>query len=81
MERAASSRREGEIVGFEVVEKNVSSELAYVVELERKKGKFGGREEITPYELRATMIFRSEGATWKVIHRHADQMPATETTA
>ena len=80
MERAASSRREGEIVGFEVVEKNVTSEIAYVVELERMRGKFGGREEIAPYDLRATMIFRPEGATWKVVHRHADQIPATETT-
>jgi ketosteroid isomerase-like protein len=80
MERAASSRREGEIVGFEVVEKNVTSEIAYIVELERMKGKFGGREEIAPYDLRATMIFRPEGPTWKVVHRHADQIPATETS-
>ena len=81
MERAASSRREGEIVGFEVVQKNVTSEIAYVVELERMRGKFGGREDITPYDLRATMIFRPEGNTWKVVHRHADQIPAPETSA
>ena len=81
MERAASSRREGEIVGFEVVEKNVTSEIAYVVELERMKGKFSRREEIARYDLRATMIFRPEGATWKVVHRHADQIPATEASA
>jgi ketosteroid isomerase-like protein len=81
MERAASSRREGEIVGFEVVQKKVTSEIAYVVELERMKGKFGGREEIAPYDLRATMIFRPEGTTWKVVHRHADQIPAPETSA
>ncbi len=81
MERAASTRREGEIVGFEVVEKNVTSELAYVVEVERMKGKFGAREEIAPYDLRVTMIFRPEGGTWKVVHRHADQIPTTEPSA
>ena len=75
----AHSSLRGEIVSFEVVEKNVTSEIAYVVELERMRGKFGGREEIAPYDLRATMIFRPEGATWKVVHRHADQIPATET--
>jgi ketosteroid isomerase-like protein len=74
MERAASSRRDGEIVGFEIVEKNVTPEFAYVVEVERLKGKFGGREDDSPYELRATMIFRPEEGTWKVVHRHADQI-------
>jgi ketosteroid isomerase-like protein len=74
MERAASSRRDGEIVGFEIVEKNVGSEFAYVVEVERLKGKFGGREDIAPYDLRATMIFRSEEGIWKVVHRRADQI-------
>jgi ketosteroid isomerase-like protein len=76
MERAASSRRDGEIVGFEIVEKNVTPEFAYVVEVERLKGKFGGREDVSPYELRATVIFRPEEGTWKVVHRHADQISA-----
>jgi ketosteroid isomerase-like protein len=74
MERAASSRRDGEAVGFEVVEKCVTPELAYVVEVERLKGRFGGGEELAPYDLRVTMIFRPEGSTWKVVHRHADQI-------
>ena len=76
MERAASSRRDGEASGFEIVEKCVTPELAYVVEIERLKGKFGGGEDITPYDLRVTMIFRPEGGVWKVVHRHADQITA-----
>jgi hypothetical protein len=51
------------VVGFEILEKNVGSEFAYVVELERLKGRFGGREELAPYDLRATMIFRPEEGT------------------
>jgi len=35
MERAAASRRDGEIVGFEPVAKHVTAELSYVVEVER----------------------------------------------
>ena len=50
----------------------MTPELAYVVQLERLKSKVGGREDITPYALRATMIFRPEEGTWKVVHRHAD---------
>jgi ketosteroid isomerase-like protein len=78
MERAASSRRDGELVGFEIAAKHVSAELAYVVEVERLKGKFGAREDIAPYDLRATMIFRPEEGTWKVVQRHADQITATQ---
>jgi ketosteroid isomerase-like protein len=78
MERAASSRRDGEAIGFEVVEKYVTPELAYelayVVEVERLKGKFGGGEDIIPYDLRVTMIFQPEDGVWKVVHRHADQI-------
>jgi hypothetical protein len=42
------------------VAKYVTSELAYVVLIERVKAKVGGSEEVTPFTLRATMIFRPE---------------------
>ena len=36
-------------------------------------GKMGASEEITPFALRVTMIFRpEEEGEWKVVHRHAD---------
>jgi ketosteroid isomerase-like protein len=72
MERAASQFRDGEFVGFETLAKYVTPELAYVVEIERTKAKVGAREDIAPSALRATMIFRPEDGTWKVVHRHAD---------
>ncbi len=71
-EHAASLRRDGEATGFEIVSKYATPELAYVVQIERLKAKVGGREDITPYSLRSTMIFRPEDGTWKVVHRHAD---------
>jgi|SRR5215211_2487495 len=77
-EHAASLRRDGEATGFEIVAKYVTPELAYVVQLERLKAKVGGREDITPYSLRATMIFRPEDGVWKVLHRHADQITTTQ---
>ena len=72
IEHVASLRRDGRFVGSEIVAKYVTPELAYVVQLERAEAKVGAREEITPYALRTTMIFRAEEGTWKVVHRHAD---------
>jgi ketosteroid isomerase-like protein len=78
MERAASSRRDGEFVGFENVATCVTPDLAYVVEMERLKAKVYGGEDITPYALRVTMIFRPEDGSWKVVHRHADQITTAQ---
>jgi ketosteroid isomerase-like protein len=78
MERAASNFRDGEASSFETVAKYVTPELAYVVQMERLKAKIGGREDITPYALRATMIFRPEDGVWKVVHRHADPITTAQ---
>ena len=70
---AASQVRDGELVSAEIVERHVSPELAYVVHIERPEAKVGGSEEITPFALRVTMIFRpEEDGEWKIVHRHAD---------
>jgi ketosteroid isomerase-like protein len=74
MERAASSRRDGKFVGSEIIAKYVIPELAYVLEVERLEAKVHGGEDLTPYALRVTMIFRPGEGVWKVIHRHADQI-------
>jgi ketosteroid isomerase-like protein len=71
-EHAASQFRDGEIVGFETIEKYVTDDLACVVRVERARAKVGGSEDITPITLRVTMIFRPEEGEWKILHRHAD---------
>jgi N-acyl-D-aspartate/D-glutamate deacylase len=48
MERAASNLREGEIVGFEPVARRVTPELAYVVWIERGRGKIGRGKRSCP---------------------------------
>jgi ketosteroid isomerase-like protein len=48
------------------------------VQLEHLEAKVGGREEITPYSLRSTMIFRPEDGEWKVVHRHADPITTAQ---
>jgi ketosteroid isomerase-like protein len=72
IEHSASSRSDGEFVGWQIVAKYVTAELAYVVQIERAEAKIGAREDVTPYAVRATMIFRPEDGEWKVVHRHSD---------
>jgi ketosteroid isomerase-like protein len=72
IERAASPFRDGQVVSVEIIEKHITPELAYVVEIERGEAKIGGSEDITPWALRVTMIFRPEDGVWKIVHRHAD---------
>ena len=57
---------------FEEVSRYTTSDLGYVVWLERGEVQLVGSEAMTPSSLRVTMIFRREGDTWKVAHRHAD---------
>ena len=78
MDRGASPFRDGEFLSAEIIAKYVTPELAYVVEIERGEAKVGGREETTPWALRATMIFRPEDGEWKVVHRHADPITAAQ---
>jgi len=72
LDRAAATFRDGEIVGFETITKSVTSELAYLVEVEKPRAKIAGSDELTPTDIRVTTIFRPEAGTWKVVHRHAD---------
>jgi ketosteroid isomerase-like protein len=59
-EQAASECRDGNMVGWETIAKHVTPKLAYVVGIQRARAKLGGREDITPFALRVTMIFRPE---------------------
>jgi hypothetical protein len=66
------AREEAKDHGFEIVAKYVTPELAYIVELDHTKARVGGRQDVAPFALRVTTIFRPEDGTWKVVHRHAD---------
>ena len=78
IDHAASQAREGRLLSVEIVARHVTAELAYVVEIERVKAKIGGSEDVTPFDLRVTMIFRPEDGEWKVVHRHADPITTAQ---
>ncbi len=74
MERAATNWSDGEVVGFENVSTIVTSELGYIVEVERFKARMGGSPDQTAVALRTTSVLRPEDGAWKIIHRHADSI-------
>jgi ketosteroid isomerase-like protein len=68
----AAQVREGCVRGFEEVSRYSTPDLGYVVQIERTQARLAGSGNLSPIALRVTMIFRREGDTWRVAHRHAD---------
>jgi len=67
LDYASSRFRDGEVSGFESIAEYVTTDLASILEIERRKAKVGGREDIAPFDLRV-----HEDNTWKHVLRHAD---------
>jgi ketosteroid isomerase-like protein len=71
--QAAAMLRDGSVRGFEEVVRYSTPDLGYIVQLERTQARFENTgTTMNPIALRVTMIFRREGETWRVVHRHAD---------
>jgi ketosteroid isomerase-like protein len=68
----AAQVSDGSVRGFEEVSRYSTPDLGYVVQIERGQARFAGSGYISPVALRVTMIFRREGDTWRIVHRHAD---------
>ncbi len=73
LDHVSSQTQEGEIT-FEMLSKYETSDLAYIVEVEKTKARLAKGKESTDFELRVTTIFRHEDDGWKIVHRHADQL-------
>ena len=56
---------------FDEVSRYATSELGYVVQLDRHEGRLVNGAE-TVIALRVTLIFRREEGRWRIVHRHAD---------
>ena len=72
LERAASYYQDGHATGVDRIERVVTPELAYTVEIERAETKVGGSPEASNVAVRVTCIYRREEDGWKLVHRHAD---------
>jgi ketosteroid isomerase-like protein len=61
---------------FKEISRFATPDLAYVLQPERHEGRITGRDETVVSALRATVVFRREAGTWKIVHRHADTLTA-----
>jgi len=72
LDSAAARFKDGRVTAFDALTKHVSSDLACFLDIEHWEAKVGGGDEISPFDLRVTSIYRLEGDTWALVHRHAD---------
>jgi ketosteroid isomerase-like protein len=62
---------------YEVIAGGTSGDLGYIVGIEHSTASVAGAAP-EAYELRVTTIFRREDGEWKVVHRHGDPMPDSD---
>jgi ketosteroid isomerase-like protein len=58
---------------LEVVQTYASGDLAVLVAVEHQRALVGDYPE-QDWSLRVTLVFRREGTTWRLAHRHADAL-------
>lgn len=58
---------------LELVQAYASGDLAVLAIIERQRAEVGGLPE-QDWSLRVTLVFRREGAAWRLAHRHADPL-------
>jgi len=78
LDRAASNFRDGRTTGFETIERLVTPDLAYTLEIERYVAKVGGSPDPSDIALRVSCMYRLEDDFWKLLHRHADPRVAPQ---
>ncbi len=75
---ASGLAKGGELLGTDRVTQHETSDVAYMVEIERYRLQLPG-EDAVPSSLRVTTIFRREDGEWRIAHRHADTITAART--
>jgi ketosteroid isomerase-like protein len=70
--RTAAANFEAGTVRFEDVTRYGTPDLGYAVWLEPNQVELAGARAEALIALRVTMVFRREGDTWRIAHRHAD---------
>jgi len=58
---------------LEVFQSHVCGDMAVLVAIERQHGVVTGLPD-QDWSLRVTLVFRREGADWRLLHRHADPL-------
>lgn len=75
-EEDAAAFESGSDNRFEILDMGASDGIAYWVGFQRASAQLRGKTEPVTFNLRITEIFRREGDSWKLVHRHADPLVA-----
>ena len=59
---------------FEVLQQVQGAEVAHWVGFQRATVRLAGNAQPVAMSLRVTELFRREGDSWKLVHRHADSL-------
>lgn len=78
-ERLASRFSRCESWENDVIAADISGDLAYIVGTEHIAGSIADAPPV-PFSLRVTTILRREDGEWKVVHRHGDPLPESDST-
>ena len=73
-ENDAGNFEPGSSSEFEIFHMSASEGLAYWVGLQHAMVRVKGQQDVVPFHLRITEIFRKDKNQWKLIHRHADAL-------
>ncbi|QCB98542.1 DUF4440 domain-containing protein [Arthrobacter sp. PAMC25564] len=72
LDAAAARFRDGTVTSVDPLTRHVTPNLACFLDVEHWQARIGGGDEISSLDLRVTSIYRPEGTTWALVHRHAD---------
>lgn len=71
-QRAAAQLADGAGFSAERISMDATTDIGYMLEIQRFRARVGGADAVTPASLRVTTIFRYEEDGWRIVHRHAD---------
>lgn len=76
--RDAAHFKPGSETHFEILQLGASAGLGYWIGFQHARVRFAGKAEPVPMTLRVSEVFRREGTSWKLVHRHADALGVEE---